>query len=180
MYDANRFAWICSLFARMARTIHANSATKCRINSINISNSMARIARSGNRCEPYKGKSANRTTWVSPKKTERITNIFRLGQREKKGSRDRWRDRERKRQARSIHQVMWSFPAKIWPKNAKNYLSTWRPRTFKTSTFGITWCDNFWPNLWLEVAKGIFTLGDGCWLPIKSPQRGPAARGPAS
>ena len=43
----------------------------------------------------------------------------------------------------SIHHVMWSFLAKIWPKNAKNYLSTWRPRTFKTSTLGITWCENF-------------------------------------
>ena len=26
--------------------------------------------------------------------------------------------------------------------------------TFKTSTFGITCCDNFWPNLRLEVAEG--------------------------
>ena len=50
---------------------------------------------------------------------------------------------------------MWSFPAKIWPKNAKNYLSTWRPRTFKTSTFGITWCEQFQPNLRLEFAKSF-------------------------
>ena len=41
---------------------------------------------------------------------------------------------------------MWSFPAKIGPKNAK---------AFKTSTFGITWCDNFWPKVWLEVAEGF-------------------------
>ena len=48
---------------------------------------------------------------------------------------------------------MWSFPAKIWPKYAKHYHITWRLWAFKTSTFGITWCDHFWPNLRLEVAE---------------------------
>ena len=28
-------------------------------------------------------------------------------------------------------------------KKARNYFCTWRLRAFKTSTFGITWCDNF-------------------------------------
>ena len=50
---------------------------------------------------------------------------------------------------------MLAFLVKIWPKNAKNYLSRWRPWAFKTSTFGITWCDNFWPNLRLKVAEGF-------------------------
>ena len=57
--------------------------------------------------------------------------------------------------AGSIHHVMWSFLANIWPKNAQIYFSVWRPRTFKTSTFGITWCDNFQPNLRLEFAKSF-------------------------
>ena len=59
--------------------------------------------------------------------------------------------------AGSIHHVMWFFfPAKILaPKNAKNYHITWRPWAFKTSIFGITWCDNFWPNLRLEVAESF-------------------------
>ena len=41
----------------------------------------------------------------------------------------------------------------IWPKTAKNYHITWRPWAFKTSTFGITWCDNFWPNLRFKSRK---------------------------
>ena len=57
--------------------------------------------------------------------------------------------------AGSIHHVMWSFPAKIWAKNAQNHHITWRPWAFKTCTFGITWCDNFWPNLRLKVAEGF-------------------------
>ena len=55
----------------------------------------------------------------------------------------------------SIHHVMWSFLAKIWPKNPQKHHITWRPWAFKTSTVGITWCDNFWPNLRLEVEEGF-------------------------
>ena len=40
-------------------------------------------------------------------------------------------------------------------KKAKLYNITWRPWACKTSTFGITWCDNFWPNKRLEVAEGF-------------------------
>ena len=50
---------------------------------------------------------------------------------------------------------MRSFLAKIWPKNAKHFLSTWRPWALKTSTFGITRCDNFWPKSQLKVAEGF-------------------------
>ena len=57
--------------------------------------------------------------------------------------------------AESIHHVMWSLPAKIRLKNAKNDHITWRPWAFETSTFGIARCDNFWPNLRLEVAEGL-------------------------
>ena len=57
--------------------------------------------------------------------------------------------------AECIHHVMWSFPAKIWPQKALIDHITWRPWAFKTSTFGITWCDNFWPNVWLKVAEGF-------------------------
>ena len=57
--------------------------------------------------------------------------------------------------AGSIHHVMWSFLAKIWQKKAKIYHITWRPWALKTSTFGIMWCDNFWPNLRLEGAEGF-------------------------
>ena len=59
--------------------------------------------------------------------------------------------------AGSIHHVMWSFPAKIWPKNAENDHITWRPWAFKTSTFGITWCDNFWPNLRFK-SRNVFHI----------------------
>ena len=51
----------------------------------------------------------------------------------------------RKWSAGRIHHVMWSFSAKFWPKNGRNYFCTWRLGAFKTSTFGITWCDNFQP-----------------------------------
>ena len=57
--------------------------------------------------------------------------------------------------AGSIHHVMWSFLAKMWPKNAKNYHITWCPWAFKASTFSITWCDPFWPNLRFEIAEGF-------------------------
>ena len=40
-------------------------------------------------------------------------------------------------------------------KKCQNYHITWRPWTFKTSTFGVTWCDNFWPNLLIEVAESF-------------------------
>ena len=50
---------------------------------------------------------------------------------------------------------MWSFLAKTWQKNAPNYHFTWRPWAFKTSTFGITWCDHFWPKVQLKVAEGF-------------------------
>ena len=43
--------------------------------------------------------------------------------------------------------IMWSFPTKIWQKNTSIDHITWCPSAFKTSTFGITWYDNFWPNL---------------------------------
>ena len=62
--------------------------------------------------------------------------------------------------AGSIHHLIWCFPAKSWQKKIT---CRW---AFKTSTFGIMWCDNFWPNLRLEVAEG-FTLGDGCWLLLR-------------
>ena len=42
---------------------------------------------------------------------------------------------------------------KNWLKHAKNYHITWCPWAFKTRTFGITWCDNFWPNFGLKVAE---------------------------
>ena len=67
--------------------------------------------------------------------------------------------------AGSIHQVMWSFLAKLWPKNAKIYLSTWRPRTFKTSTLASR--DVKIPSqICGSNLQKVFTLGDGCWLPI--------------
>ena len=50
---------------------------------------------------------------------------------------------------------MWSFLAKIGQKKAKFDLTTRRPWAFKTSTFGITWCDNLWPNLRRKVAEGF-------------------------
>ena len=53
-------------------------------------------------------------------------------------------------------------------QKARNYFCTWRLGAFKTSTFGITWCDDFKPNLRFEVSELFFTLGDGCWLPIIS------------
>ena len=46
---------------------------------------------------------------------------------------------------------------------ARNDHITWRPGTFKTNTFSITWCDHLWPN---PMRRGFFALGDGCWLPI--------------
>ena len=33
--------------------------------------------------------------------------------------------------------------------------SQWRPWAYKISTFGITWCDHFWPNLRLEAVEGF-------------------------
>ena len=46
-------------------------------------------------------------------------------------------------------------PAKIWPEKNKICHIQWRPPALKTSTFGITWCDDFWPNLRLEVSEGF-------------------------
>ena len=66
--------------------------------------------------------------------------------------------------ARSILHVMWYFPAKIWQTNANIYHITGRPWAFKTSAFGITWCDNSGQNCGSKLQRG-FTLGDGCWLP---------------
>ena len=67
--------------------------------------------------------------------------------------------------AGSIHHVMWCFLAKIWPKNAKIYLSTWRPRTFKTSTLASRDVKISSQISGSNLQK-VFTLGDGFWLPI--------------
>ena len=47
------------------------------------------------------------------------------------------------------------FSGQNLAKNAKNDHITCRSWAFKTGTFGITWCDNFWPNTRLEVAEGF-------------------------
>ena len=57
-------------------------------------------------------------------------------------------------------------------KNTRHDHITWRPRAFKTITFGIMWCDHFYPNLQFEVVDVVFTSGDGCWLPILGAEKG--------
>ena len=71
---------------------------------------------------------------------------------------------------------MWSFPAKIWQKNAKNDLSTWRPRTFKQALLAS--CDVIISSqICGSNLQKVFTLGDGCWLPINWARNQTAARG---
>ena len=62
----------------------------------------------------------------------------------------------------SIHHVMWSFLLNFG-QTCQTLSHHTTSLSLQKSTFGITWCDNFWPNMWLEAA-GVFTLGDGCWL----------------
>ena len=59
--------------------------------------------------------------------------------------------------AGSIHHVMWSFLAKIHPKNG---------RALKTSTWGISSDEIISSQLFGSMLQIFFTLGDGCWLPI--------------
>ena len=58
-----------------------------------------------------------------------------------------------RQEAHPWRDVIFSDP--IWPKEAKNYHITRRPWAFSSSTFGIAWCDHFWPNLRLEVSESF-------------------------
>ena len=75
--------------------------------------------------------------------------------------------RLRQNSAARIHHVMWSFPAKFRPKNARNYFCTWRLWAFKTSILASR---DVMISSQICVSKfqSFFTLGDGCWLPKTS------------
>ena len=51
-------------------------------------------------------------------------------------------------------------------KNAQNYHITWRPWAFKTSTFSISRDVIISGQICGSKLREVFTLGDGCWLPI--------------
>ena len=48
--------------------------------------------------------------------------------------------------------------AKKCPKLSRHMTSL---QPLETSTFSITWCDHFWPNLWLEVAEVFHISNSG-------------------
>ena len=63
-----------------------------------------------------------------------------------------------------IHCLMWSFPAKIRPKNAKCSYITWRPSAFKTTTLASHDVISYGQICGSKLQR-VFTLGGGCWLP---------------
>ena len=77
---------------------------------------------------------------------------------------------DRLKSAGSIHHVMWSFPAKIWPNIAKTYHITWRPCWLLEPLKQVLSASRdviISGQIYGSKLERVFTLGDGCWLPMK-------------
>ena len=65
-----------------------------------------------------------------------------------------------------IHHVMWSFSAKFWQKTAEivSVNDVWEPwKQALLASRDVIISSQFAAR----IRRGFFTLGDGCWLPIK-------------